>query len=40
MKLKDAATNVAELTKEKDQLKALNNKLMERVEVLQSIIDQ
>ena len=34
MKLKDANTHVAELTKERDQLKALNNKLLERVEIL------
>jgi regulator of replication initiation timing len=40
MKLLDESAKVAELSKEKDQLKALNNKLNERVEMLQSIIDQ
>ena len=34
MKLKDESAKVAELMKEKDQLKALNNKLNERVELL------
>ena len=40
IKLKNVSNTVIDLEKERDQLKALNNKLLERVEILQSIIDQ
>ena len=40
MKLNDENKKVQELTKERDQLKALNNKLLEKVSLLQSIVDQ
>ena len=39
-RLKNVSSKVGELEKERDQLKSLNSKLLERVEVLQSIIDQ
>ena len=38
-KLMNTEKNVQELKKERDQLNALNNKLIERVEVLSNIID-
>ena len=40
IKLKNVSSQVTELEKERDQIKALNNKLLERVEILQCIIDQ
>lgn len=39
-KMKNESLKVDELKQENSQIKALNNKLLERVETLQSIIDQ